>query len=166
MRHPSQTWPEREFLSFGGGKQEESFLKMKGILSNAPILRCADPGIPYEVTSDASQTGIGAFLSQTDENGCRPVAFTSRRLTPAEQNYSTPERELLALIHALQTWRPYLHGAKFQVMTDHHPLKYLDTQKSLSRKQVRWVHFMQEFDYNINYIKGKSNKVADALSRQ
>ncbi len=98
--------------------------------------------------------------------GCRPVAYTSKRLSPAEQDYSTPEKELLGIIHALQTWRSYLHGAKFTILTDHHPLKYLDTQKTLSRKQARWVEFMQEFNYSITYIKGKSNIVADALSRK
>lgn len=72
----------------------------------------------------------------------------------------------MAIIYALQTWRPYLHGSKFKILTDHHPLKYLDTQKTLSRRQARWVEFMQEFDYEVAYIKGKANIVADALSRQ
>ena len=116
------------------------------MLNYAPVLRCADPNLPYELTADPSQTGVGAVLTQTDKLGTRPVAYASTKLNPAEQNYSTHERELLVIIHALQTWRPYLHGSKFKIKTDHHPLKYLDTQKSLSRKQARWVEFMQEFD--------------------
>ena len=72
---------------------------------------------------------------------------------------------MLAIIYALQTWRPYSRGAKFTIFTDHHTLKYLDEQKTLSRKQARWVEFKQEFDYTLKYIKGKSNIVADALSR-
>ena len=119
-----------------------------------------------EVTTDASETGVGAVLSQTDETGCIPVAYSSRRLNPTEQNYSTPERECLGLIYALQTWRPFLHGAKFTIKTDHHPLKYVDTQKELSRKQAWLVQFVQEFNYEIEYIKGKLNVVADALSRK
>jgi len=156
----------RKNIPFQWRKLEvNAFEKLKEMLTQAPVLRCADPNLPYELTADASQTGVGAFLTQTDETGCRPVAYASRKLTPAEQDYRTHEREL-AIIYALQTWRPYLHGARFKIMTDHHPLKYLDTQKTLSRRQARWVEFMQEFDYEIAYIKGKSNIVADALSRQ
>lgn len=149
-----------------GAIEQNSFEALKDTLTKAPVLRCADPNLPYELTADASQTGVGAVLTQTDKDECRPVAYASRKLIPAEQNYSTHERELLAIIYALQTWRPYLHGAKFRIKTDHHPLKYLDTQKTLSRRQARWVEFMQEFDYDVDYIKGKSNVVADALSRQ
>ncbi len=148
------------------GRTRKCFNTLKEKLTNAPILKCADPSLPYEITSDASDTGVGAVLSQKDDKGSRPIAYTSRKLSPTEQDYSTPEKELLGIIHALQTRRSYLHGAKFVINTDHHPLKYLDTQKTLSRKQARWVEFMQEFDYSINYMKGKSNVVADALSRQ
>ena len=146
--------------------QQESFDELKKAMTNTPVLRCADPKLPYEVTTDASDIGIGGVLTQTDDSGARPVAYTSRKLSDTEQRYSTPEKELLSIIHALETWRPYLHGSKFIINTDHHPLKYLDTQKSLSRKQARWVEFMQEFNYEIKYIKGKTNIVADALSRK
>ena len=118
------------------------------------------------MTCDASQTGRSAVITQIDETGFHPLSFTSRKLNEAEQNYKTSERELLAIIYALQTWRPYLHDAKFTIFTDHHPLKYLDEQKTLSRKQARWVEFMQEFDYILKCIKGKSNIVADALYRK
>lgn len=64
------------------------------------------------------------MLTQNDEIGTRLVAYASQKLNPAEQDYSTHERELFAIIYALQTWRPYLHGSKFRVMTVHHPLKY------------------------------------------
>ena len=146
--------------------EEKAFELLKKKLTEAPVLRCADPSLPYQLTSDASETGVGAVLTQTDDSRCRPIAYASRKLNPAEQGYSTHERELLAIIYALQTWKPYLYGGKFTIMTDRHPLKYLDTQKTLSRRQARWVEFMQEFDYEISYIKGKSNIVADALPRQ
>ena len=136
------------------------------MLTEAPVLHCADPSISYRLTSDADETGVGAVLTQNDDTRCRPIAYASRKLKLAERRYSTHERELAAIIYALQTWRPYLRGGKFRIMTDHRPLKYLDTQETLSRRHVRWVEFMQELDYEIFYIKGNSNIVADALSRE
>lgn len=82
-------------------EEQQSFDELKNLLTNAPVLRCADPNIPYQLTADASQTGVGAVLTQTDENGTRPVAYASRKLIPAEQDYSTHERELLAIKYAL-----------------------------------------------------------------
>ncbi|CDF41213.1 unnamed protein product [Chondrus crispus] len=149
-----------------GPSQKGAFEELKSKLIEPPVLRYADPSLPYEVASGASQTGVGAVLTQTDETGCRPVAYASRKLNIAEQGYSTHERELLAIAYSLQTWRPYLHGSKFKILIDHHPLKYLDSQRTLPRKQARWDEFMQEFDYHIDYIKGKHNTVAEALSRQ
>lgn len=146
--------------------EQEAFDQLKKKLVSAPLLRCANPSLPYEVTTDASATGLGAVLMQEDENGKRPIAYASKKLNEAEQNYSTGERELLAIIFALKTWRSYLHGSRFTILTDHHPLKFLETQKTLSRKQARWVEYMQQFDHTVSYIKGKENRVADALSRK
>ncbi|CDF33000.1 unnamed protein product [Chondrus crispus] len=109
-----------------GPSQKGAFEELKSRLIEAPVLRYADPSLPYEVTSDASQT--------------------------TERGYSTHERELLSIVYSLQTWRPYLHGSKFKIQTGHHPLKSLDSQRTLSRKQTRWVQFMQEVDENI--LKG------------
>ena len=78
--------------------QQDAFNTLKGLLTKTPILRCADPKLPYEVTCDASQTGLGAVVTQIDETGCRPVAFACRKLNEGEQNYKTNERELLAII--------------------------------------------------------------------
>ncbi len=89
------------------------------------------PKLECQVTSDASDTGTGAVLTQIDKSGCHPIVYISLQLSPTEQDYSTPEKKLLGIIHALQTWRSYLHVAKFTIMTDHHPLKYLGTQKPL-----------------------------------
>jgi ribonuclease HI len=93
---------------------------------------------------DASETGIGAVLQQKDENGTRPVAYISRKLSTA-QNYTVHERELLAVVGALQEWRAYLLGNKFIVKTDHRPSQYLQTQAQLSRRQARWVFFSRTF---------------------
>jgi RNase H-like domain found in reverse transcriptase/Integrase zinc binding domain len=75
------------------------------------------------------------------------------------------ERELLAIVYALKEWRPYLHGIRFVIKTDHHPLRYLDTRSNISKRQMRWMETLQEYDYEIVYVQGKFNVVADALSR-
>ena len=148
-----------------GSSQEMSFNNLKAALLKAPVLRCADYSLPFEVQSDASGVGLGAVLQQTDDHGTRPVAYYSRKLNSAEQNYAPHEQELLAIVSALREWRCYLLGRKFTVKTDHKPLQYLQDQKQLSRRQARWILFLQEFDFNYVYIPGRSNHAADALSR-
>jgi RNase H-like domain found in reverse transcriptase len=133
---------------------------------SAPILRCADSSLPFQVQADASETGLGAIRQQKDENGIRPVAYMSRKLNAAEQIYPPHERELLAVVDALREWRCYFMGRKFLVKTDHRPLQYLQTQQTLSRRQARWVLFLQNYDFDWEYVTGKSNGAADALSRQ
>ena len=83
---------------------------------------------------DASDEAIGAELAQEVDGAFNPIAFESRKLTPAERNYPTHERELLALVHALKTWRHYLEGRKLMVVTDHNSLKYIQVQPSLSKR--------------------------------
>jgi hypothetical protein len=148
-----------------GGDQENSFQNLKDAAKSAPVLQLADPAKPYIVTCDASEVGIGAVLEQESENGPHPVAFASRKLSGAERNYLLQERELLAIVYALKEWRPYLHGSRFVIKTDHHSLRYLDTQTNISKRQMRWMETLQEYDYEIVYVQGKFNVVADALSR-
>jgi RNase H-like domain found in reverse transcriptase len=104
-------------------------------------------------------------LEQEGENGPHPVALPSRKLSGVEKNYPVHERELLAIVYALKEWRPYLYGSRFVINNDHHPLRYLDTQTNLSKRQIRWMETLQEYDYEIVYVQGKFNVVADALSR-
>ena len=148
-------------------KEQGAFELLKGALMKTPVLLLPNLDIPFTVTTDASQTAIGAVLTQLgqDDGLSHPVAFESRKLKEAEQNYPVHELELLAIVHALRTWRVYLLGRHFQVFTDHHSLTYLQTQPSLSKRQARWVEFLQEFDFEIIYKPGKNNQVADALSR-
>jgi hypothetical protein len=128
-------------------------------------LQLADSSKPYIVTCDASDIFIGAVLEQEGEHGSHSVAFSSRKLSSAEKNYPVHERELLAMVYALKEWRPYLHGSRFVIKPDHHPLRYLDTQSNLSKRQMRWIKSLQECDYEIVYVQFKFNVVADALSR-
>jgi RNase H-like domain found in reverse transcriptase len=148
-----------------GGCQENSFQNLKDAVKSAPVLQLADSSKPYIVTCDASDIGIGAVLEQEGEHRSHPVAFASRKISSAEKNYSVHERELLAIFYALKEWRPYLHGSRFVIKTEHHPLRYLDTKINLSKRQMRRMETLQEYDYEIVYVQGKFNVVADALSR-
>jgi RNase H-like domain found in reverse transcriptase len=103
-------------------------------------------------------------LEQEGEHGSHSVAFASRKLSSAETNYPVHERELLAIVYALKEWRQYLHGSRFVIKTGHHPLRYLDTQSNLSKRPMRWMETLWEYDYEIVYMQGKFNVVADALS--
>ena len=146
-------------------REGEAFNELKTVLQKAPVLQLADQSKAYIVTTDASDYAMGAVLSQMGEDGEHPVAYESRKMNPAEQNYPTHERELLAVIHALRTWRHYLLGRKFTIVTDHHSLKFLQTQPQLSRRQARWLELLADFEFDIVHRPGKSNVVADALSR-
>jgi hypothetical protein len=146
-------------------KEEASFKLLKEALSSAPTLILPQFHLPFHVTCDASGTAIGAVLAQTLEDGIHPVAYESRKLTPAEQNYPVHELELLSIVHALKIWRCYLEGKSFVVFTDHASLQHLKTQKLLSRRVARWIEFLSIFDWTIKYKPGVTNVVADALSR-
>ena len=109
--------------------------------------------------------GIGAVLLQDQGKGLQPCAFISHKLSDAERKYATHEQELLAIIHALKVWRPYLEGAVFKVNSDHRSLQELATQPKLSRRQGSWVQFLQAYDCKVKYVEGDKNQ-ADALSRR
>ena len=141
---------------------EKSFEGIKHALANAPVLALPDFTKPFtmEVVCDASLVGVGAILIQEG----RPIAFESRKLSDAEVKWTTTEQELWAVIHALKTWRCYLEGVPFTVVTDHNPNIYFQTQKNLSRRQARWSEYLQRFDFSWSYRPGRNN-VADPLSR-
>jgi hypothetical protein len=142
---------------------QQAFDGVKAALTNPPVLAMPRYDQPFEVICDASGVGIGAVLLQEG----RPVAFESRKLSPAEQNYHTTERELLAVVHAMRTWRCYLEGVPkdmLTVVTDHNPLTYFATQPTLSRRQARWSKELSMFTFRWEYRPGRVN-VADPLSR-
>ncbi len=141
---------------------QATFDQVKQALCSAPVLALPNFDLPFEVVCDASGFGLGAVLLQ---NG-RPIAFESRQLTAAEQNYTVTEQELLGVIHALKIWRCYLEGAaEVQVVTDHRANTFLDTQPTLSRRQTRWQEFLSRFHFTWAYRPGARN-VADPLSRR
>lgn len=144
---------------------ENAFQQIKQILTSSPILTYPDFTKQFKVTVDASQMGCGAVISQ-EHDGCDlPISFISRTFKKGEINKAIIEKELLAIHFALKTFRHYLYGQKFVVFSDHKPLIYLFKLKNPSSKLMRIKMDLEEFDFTIEYIKGKENVVADALSR-
>jgi transposase InsO family protein len=146
-------------------EQQLAFERLKACLTSAPLLSYPDFSIPFVLTCDASNYAISAILSQGPVGSDKPIAFASRTLTKAECNYSTTEKECVAILFGTKTFRPYLYGRHFKIITDHRPLKWLFNHKDPGSKLVRWRLKLEEFDYEVEYKKGKINSNADALSR-
>ncbi|GBG82914.1 hypothetical protein CBR_g36441 [Chara braunii] len=140
--------------------------KLKRALIEYPVLKVADPSLPFVVTTDASRYGIGAVLQQDDGNGYRPVEFMSARMPCEKVATSTYERELYALRQALDHWKHYLLGRHFKVYSDHETLRWLKTQAKMTPKLTRWAAEIDQFDFELKPVKGKYNVVVDALSRR
>ncbi|GJP71187.1 hypothetical protein CLOP_g2032 [Closterium sp. NIES-67] len=146
-------------------KHQEAVEQLKQALTSAPVLILPDPERDYVIEADASDQAVGAVLMQDQGNGLQPIAYLSKKLHGAELNYPIHDKEALAIIIAFKAWRCYLEGRRTTVYTDHCSLKYLKTQPNLSRRQVRWIDFLEtHFHYDIVYKPGHKNK-ADALSR-
>ncbi|KAJ9510305.1 hypothetical protein QJQ45_015781 [Haematococcus lacustris] len=144
-----------------GGAELEAFNALKETLCSALVLALPDFSKPFVVCTDASLVGTGGVLMQDG----RPIAYTSKKMSPAETRYATGEQELLGIIRAVREWRCYLDGAvDVTILTDHNPLIYLQTQPNLSRRQVRWMEELSRYKYEIKYIPGATN-VADPISR-
>ena len=139
----------------------EAFEKLKTILINPPILSYPNFNKKFVLTTDASNYAVGAVLSQEG----KPICFASRTLNAHEQNYSTLEKELLAIVWSVKYFRPYLYGRKFLIQTDHQPLKWLHSLKEPNSRIIRWRILLDEFQFDIEYLSGKENRVADFLSR-
>jgi hypothetical protein len=142
---------------------------LKAALTAAPTLALPDPDRQYVVNTDASDFATGAVLQQDQGNGLQPVAFCSHKMSDTERRYPTHDREMLAIIHMLGEWRTYLQGRQpfvIRIRTDHNSLQYFMTQQSLSARQARWLDKLSDFDFKIEYIRGPTNVVADALSRR
>ena len=150
-----------------GQDQEKAIAQLKTALTTPPVLALPDAtSNDYTLHTDASLEGLGGVLYQQQNNAeLHVIAYESRRLTPAEKNYTTHEQELLAIVHCFRVFRCYLDGATTTVHTDHQSLTHFTTTFNLSRRLTRWLEFLSRFDYKIVYKSGKTNVVADALSR-
>lgn len=145
--------------------QQNSFEILKEKLCKEPILQYPSFSEPFNLTTDASNYAIGSVLSQGPPSEDLPIAYASRTLNKSEINYSTTEKELLAIVWSVKHFRPYLYGRKFKIYTDHKPLVWLFNVKDPGSRLVRWRLVLEEYDYEIIYKQGKLNYIADALSR-
>lgn len=145
---------------------QEAFNILKNKLLSAPILAYPDPDRSFILTCDASDTSIGYVLGQLDsDNKEYIIAYGGKSLTPDQKKFNTTEKECLAVLSGIEAYRPYLVHSKFTVITDHKALVWLQTAKHTSRLE-RWALKLQGYCFQIIHRPGKSNCVADALSRR
>ncbi|MDD9361324.1 MAG: pol polyprotein, partial [Anaplasma sp.] len=147
------------------GDCDRAFEALKERLTTAPILSHFDPDLPTEIHTDACGYGIGAVLVQRKEGQERVVAYASRHLNQAEQNYSTVEQECLAVVYACKQFRPYIFGSHFTIITDQSSLTWLMNAKNPNGRLVRWSILLQEYNATVKHRPGRKNMNADALSR-
>jgi hypothetical protein len=150
-------------------KCRSAFTKLKDAFISAPILTHWAPDQQLTVETDASDYAIAGILSITcPDDEIRPIAFYSRSLSPAELNYDTHDKELLAIFEAFRTWRHYLEGASLpiDVVTDHKNLVYFSTTKLLTRRQARWSEFLSAFNLVIRFRPGRLGEKPDSLTRR
>ena len=142
-----------------------AFTNVKEALTNLITLKFYDPTLALQLTTDASDYAIGAVLQQVRNGIPEPLEFFSRTLNSAQKNYSTFDRELLAIHDSVKHFRNLLDGRTFSILTDHKPLVSLFTLHNPSPRQLRQTTFLSEFDFDISHVSGKDNVVADYLSR-
>ena len=155
---------KRSKISFTNTEQE-LFEELKVAMTTTPVLRIADMSTPFGIRTDASERAIGGVLYQIEKGEEVPIAFTGRKLQSAESRYPIREKEMAAIIHALEKWRVYLLDGKVTVETDHESLKQVLKQKKIGRRMARWYDTLSEFNLEIKHIPGVSNLLADAISR-
>ena len=144
----------------------QAFNTLVKAIIQAPVLQLPDWTKQFVLYTDWSKRAIGAALHQKDDNDTEhPIAFASRTLNPAEQNYAPTEGECLAVVWAVQKFRHYLHGQHFILRTDHKALTWLNHARFTNAKLERWALKLQEHSFDVEYVKGPDNVVADCLSR-
>ena len=145
---------------------DHAFQRLKSLLCTAPILASPDFDRQFLLQTDASDRGIGAVLSQVDDNGIeRPVAYYSKKLLPREERYSVIEKECLAIKSAIAAFQVYLLGRPFKIQTDHRALIWLNQLKDKNSRLTRWSLSLQPFKFEVTHRVGTDNSNADALSR-
>ncbi|KAI3510702.1 hypothetical protein L1887_17835 [Cichorium endivia] len=159
---PLSTLTQKDKKFVWEDQQETAFQRLKQMLCQAPILSLPEGINDFVVYCDASHQGLGCVLMQRE----KVIAYASRQLKPHENNYTTHDLELGAIVFALKIWRHYLYGTKSTIFTDHKSLQHIFDQKELNMRQRRWIELLNDYDCEIRYHPGKANVVADALSRK
>ncbi len=151
-----------------GKAQQDAFEELKRLLAEEVVLAIPTENGKFRVEADASEGAIGAVLSQEQDGKWRPVVFLSKSLTVTERNYKIYDKELLAIMLALDEWRHYLMGVTqdFEIWTDHQNLQYFQKPQKLNRRQARWVTELAEYHFSLHHKPGASNKKADLLSHR
>jgi hypothetical protein len=148
---------------------QRAFDELKKRFTEEPVLMMPDQTKPFQIETDASKYATGAVLTQLDSNGDRhPISFISKTFSPAERNYEIYDRELLAIIRALEEWRHYIQGSPHTtiILSDHKNLTYYREAKNLNRRQARWSLYLSEFDVKLVHTPGSKMIQSDALSRR
>jgi hypothetical protein len=152
-----------------GLPQEDSFMKLKELVTSAPVLVLPNDNLPFRLEADGSGIATGAVLSsqQVINNVWHPVTFLSKALNPVEQNYEIHDTEMLAIIQGLEEWRHYLEGARHlvEIWTDHKNLEYFQVAQKLNRRQARWSLYLSHFDFTLHHKLGQSMGKPNTLSR-
>jgi len=144
---------------------EEAFVKLKTLLTFAHVIQPLDWTLPFEIMCDASDYVVGVVLGQRKDKKPYVIYYASKTLNSAQMNYTTTEKELLAVVFVCDKFRSYLVGSPVVVFSDHAALKYLLSKKDSKARLVRWILLLQEFDITIKDKKDTENIVADHLSR-
>ena len=147
-------------------EHQEAFEELKEKITSQPVLSLPKREGKFRVEMDTSGHAIGGVLSQEQDGKWRPIAFLSRTMQAAERNYKIYDKELLAIVEALAKWRQYLLDVvePFEVWTDHENLKYFREPHKLNGRQAQWYLKLQDYDFTLKHILGKTNKKADILS--
>ncbi|KAI0991808.1 hypothetical protein K3495_g16379, partial [Podosphaera aphanis] len=152
-----------------GSAESEAFEMLKRIFASEPVLAQWDPDRDTILEADCSGYAMGGCLSQIDDEGrLRPVAYFSKRLSSAEVNYQIHDKEMLAIISAMQEWKAELQSVAkpFTILTDHKNLNYFATKRLLSERQARYSEILQQFRYKLKWRAGTACERPDALSRR
>jgi hypothetical protein len=153
-----------------GLPQEDPFMKLKELVTLAPVLVLPNDDLLFRLEADSSGIATGAVLSQqqVNDNAWHPVAFLSKALNPVERNYEIHDTEIVAIIRGLEEWRHYLEGARHpvEIWTNHKNLEYFRVAQKLNCRQARWSLYLSRFDFMLHHKPGRSMGKPDALSRR
>ena len=144
---------------------QSSLVRIQNLISSQPTLLVPNIDELFFVQTDASGSGLGCVLLQRRDGVLRPCRFLSRKLVPRETRYAVIEREALAIVWGLQKLARFLLGTEFVLQTDHAPLGCIVKGKTQNARLTRWALILQQFQFQVQYIKGRENAIADYLSR-